>query len=117
MKEELNLSGNQENCIDNIYSNFKTDLEILCARYQCEKEKLLELISNDGFFSEQRRIVKDIRQDIKEKYKDYVKDVRENLSKKQKKKYNKFIKKQNKKIKTMIKYGAIYKFPCISSYH
>ena len=114
MKNELQLSESQEECIDNIYQNFKTDLEILCARYQCEKERLLELIAQDGFYSRQKHLVKDIKQDIKEKYKDYIKDVRNNLCRKQKKKYNKFVRKQKKKIKAIVKYGAIYKFPCSS---
>ena len=61
---------------------------------------------------EQKNIVKDIKQDIKEKYKDYLSNTNEILCKSQKRNFRKFKRRQNRKIKQIKKYGAIYKFPC-----
>ena len=113
LKTELSPDKNQENCLDNIYLNFKQDLEILCDKYSKEKNTLLDMIALENeYLKEQKQIVKDIRQDIKEKYKDYLSDTNEILNKYQKKIFKKFKSKQNKKIKQIKKYGAIYKFPC-----
>ena len=113
LKISLSPNNNQENCLDNIYMNFKQDLEILCDKYSKEKNKLLEIISLDNkSFKEQKNKVQDIKQDIKEKYKDYLSDTNEILCKNQRKAFRKFKRKQNKKIKKIKKYGAIYKFPC-----
>ncbi|MBR2069547.1 MAG: hypothetical protein IJ877_07285 [Candidatus Gastranaerophilales bacterium] len=113
LKQELQPNANQENCLDNIYMNFKQDLEILCERYTKEKDKLLDLISKDvKCIKEQKNTVHDIQTDIKEKYKDYLSDTNEILCKNQKKIFKSFKKDQNKKIKKIKKYGAVYKFPC-----
>ena len=113
LKTKLSPSENQENCLDNIYLNFKQDLEILCDRYSKEKNKLLEMIALDNkCLKEQKNAVKDIKQDIKEKYKDYLSDTKEILCRNQKKTFRKFKRKQNRKIKEIKKYGAIYKLPC-----
>lgn len=113
LKTKLNLIDNQENCLDNIYMNFKEDLEIQCTRYANEKNKLLEMIALDKkCLSEQKNIVKDIQKDIREKYKDYLKDSNEILCRSQKKIFKKFKRRQNRKIKQIKTYGAIYKFPC-----
>lgn len=113
LKEKLSPDFAQENCLDNIYLNFKQDLEIQCERYSKEKNKLLELIVSDKKrLKEQKRVVKDISNDIKEKYKDYLSDTNTVLVKSQKKTFRKFKRRQNRKIKQIKKYGAIYKFPC-----
>ncbi len=113
LKTNLTPDKNQENCMDNIYLNFKQDLEILCERYTKEKDKLLSLIAQDfKCYKEQKQTLKDIKQDINEKYKDYLKDTEEILSKNQKKIFKKFKRRQKRKIKLIKKYGAVYKFPC-----
>ena len=113
LKTKLEPDSNQENCLDNIYMNFKQDLEILCERYTKEKDKLLDLISKDvKCIKEQKNTVHDIQTDIKEKYKDYLSETSEILTKSQKKIFKKFKREQNIKIKKIKKYGAVYKFPC-----
>ncbi len=113
LKINLQPTEKQENDLDNIYMNFKQDLEIQCERYSKEKNKLLELIAQDNkHIKEQKDLVNYIKSDIKEKYKDYLSDTNEILYKDQRKIFKKFRRNQDKKIKMIKKYGAIYKFPC-----
>ena len=116
LKIMLKLSENQEACIDNIYNNFKTDMEIYCARYTKEKDKLLEMIALDNeCYKEQEHIVEDIKKDIKEKYNDFFQDVKEKLCKNQLKTFKCFKKEQKRKIKKILKYAKVYKFPCLNT--
>jgi len=113
LKEKLKPDYNQENEMDNIYLNFKNDLEIQCEKYTKEKNKLLELIvNNEKHLREEKNNVRYIKRDISEKYKDYLSDTRGVLNKSQKRTYRKFNNREKRKIKQIKKYGAIYKLPC-----
>jgi len=113
LKTILCLDEKQEQTIDNIYFNFKTDMEILCARYTVEKNKLLDMIAQDDCnYKRQLETVKDLRRSMKESVFEFKSDTRDKLCKNQRKEFKKFTKYQKKKIKKIIKYSAIYKFPC-----
>ena len=115
MKKTLCLTRRQENCIDNIYRNFKTDMEKCCAKYRNEKNKLLEMIECDNdCYKEQVKVLKEIRKNVKEKCKDYREEVVDQLCKNQRSDFKKFQKEEKKKMKKIVKYGAIYKFPCVN---
>lgn len=114
MKLSLCLTSEQETCINNIYKNFKSDLETTFTRYRIEKNKLLEMIAcDDACYKKQEKAVKHIQNDIKEKMKDYVDDIKEQLCPKQRSCFRRFLKEEKRKMKEIIKYGAIYKFPCV----
>ncbi len=114
MKIALCLSQKQENCIDNIYKNFKSDMENQHARYTKEKNKLLEIIEcNRDCFKEQRKNLKYIARETKEKCQDFHDEIKQQLCKDQIKKFNKFKKCERKKFKKLIKYGKIVKLPCV----
>ncbi len=113
MKHELCLTRQQENCIDKIYQNFKNDMEGFHARYRVQKNKLLEMIyCGDDCWREQRNLVRDLGKEAKEKLKDYDSEIKEQLCKSQKGDYRRFKRNQKKKMKRIVKYGAIYKLPC-----
>ena len=91
MKIALCLSQKQENCIDNIYKNFKSDMENQHAKYTKEKNKLLEIIEcNRDCFKEQRKTLKYITKETKEKCQDFHDEIKQQLCKDQIKKFNKF---------------------------
>ena len=113
MKKDLCLTRRQETCVDKIYKNFKADMECLCAKYAKEKNKLLDMIEcEDDCLKDQVKIVKEIKKETKEKYKDYKEDVKEQLCKNQLSDFRKFQREEKRKIKKIIKYGKVYKFPC-----
>ena len=113
LKDSLKLSSNQENDLDNIYLNFKGDLEIQCDKYIKCKNMLLDSIArNEKHLKQEKNNVRYVKRDINEKYKNYLSDSRNVLNKKQKRTFNKFNRQEKRKIRQIRKYGAIYKYPC-----
>jgi len=113
MKKELCLSKKQEACIDNIYKNFKIEMEGRCARYRVEKNKLLDMIEcGNDCWKEQRNVLKEMRNEAKERCKDFRAEIKEQLCKNQYSDFRKFQRHEKKKMKKIVKYGAVYKFPC-----
>lgn len=113
MKKALCLSEVQEECIDRIYKNFKIDYENYCLKYKIAKNRLLDLIECEHCgYKSQKKVVKEMRIEFKEKIKDYNDDIKQELCKKQKSIYRRFLKAEKRKMKKIIKYGTIYKFPC-----
>lgn len=114
MKTELCLDAEQETRINNIYKNFKSDLETTYNRYRIEKNKLLEMIAcDDECYKKQANTLKHIQKDIKEKFSDYIDDIKEQLCKNQRSCFRKFVRREKNKMKEIMKYGAIYKLPCV----
>ncbi len=113
MKIRLCLDKKQETCIDNIYKNFKSDLEGTHNKYRIEKNKLLEMIECENeCYKKQVHVLKNIKKDVKEKFKDFNDDIKEQLCSNQKSEFRKFKSEEKRKMKKLIKYGAIYKLPC-----
>ena len=48
LKNALCLTSKQETCIDTLYKNFKSDMEVYHSRYRVQKNKLLEMIECDN---------------------------------------------------------------------
>jgi len=115
MKRILCLTRRQENCIDNYYRNFKSDMEKLCDDYKNEKNKLLKIIEcNEGCYKEQKRNLKEIKSEAKEKIKDFREDIKDQLCKSQRNDFRKFQREEKRKVKKLMKYCKVYKFPCVS---
>ncbi len=113
LKDNLNLSPNQENDFDNIYLNFKQDLEIQCDKYTKYKNELITLIAqNKRHLKQEKNNVRYIKRDINEKRKDYLSDSRSVLNRKQRRIFRRYNASEKRKIKQIRKYGAIYKYPC-----
>lgn len=113
LKNELKLNQNQENDLDNIYLNYKQDLEIQCDRYiKCKNILLNSIAKNEKHLRHEKNNIRYIKRDINEKHKDYLSDSRNVLNKKQKRTFNHFHNNERRKIKQIRKYGAIYKYPC-----
>lgn len=113
MKEELCLTSKQEAYIDNIYKIYKIDMEALCSKYKDKKNKILEMIDCDNpCWKDEIKHLKEIKNDTKERYNCFRDDVKELLSKRQCADFSDFEKCQKKKLKKIIKYGAVYKLPC-----
>ena len=113
MKKELCLSKKQETCIDKIYKDFKRTMESKHEKYRKEKNKLLEMIEcNNDCYKNQIKVVKEIKKEIKECCKQFREDIKEQLCKSQYGNYRKFLRNEKRKMKKIIKYGAIYKLPC-----
>ncbi len=113
MKKDLCLTKKQEACIDNIYKNFKSDMEAHHAKYRMEKDKLLNMIEcNNDCWKDQAKVLKEMRKEAKEKCKDFRDEVKEQLCKNQYSDFRKFQRTEKRKMKKLIKYGAVYKFPC-----
>lgn len=113
LKRTLCLSSKQETCIDTIYKNFKSDMETLHSKYRVEKNKLLGMIECDNdCYREQVSVLKELKKEAKEKCKDFRSDIKEQLCKNQYSAYRKFLRQEKRKMKKIIKYGAIYKLPC-----
>lgn len=113
IKENLILNDKQEEYIDNIYLNFKADMENLYFKYKKEKEKMLSSFSCNCFCAkESKRNLKEYKNEAKEKYKDFKAEVKEKLCKSQKKKFNTFLNKEKKNLAKLKKYCIVYKFPC-----
>jgi len=113
MKKALCLTEQQEKCIDNIYKNFKYDMENQHAKYRARKNKLLEMIECDNdCYKEQVKALKELRAETKEKCKDFRDDVKEQLCRNQYSEFRKFQRQEKRKMKKMYKYGKIIKLPC-----
>ena len=113
LKSELNLLEEQERKTDNIYKICKLDMEALCAKYKDEKNKILKLIACDNMnWKEETKKLDKLKDEIKIRFICFEDDIKEVLNKHQYKKFKCFKKEQKEKIKLIIKYGAVYKFPC-----
>ena len=113
MKKELCLTKKQETCIDEIYKDFKHTMEAKHEKYRKEKNKLLEMIEcNNDCYKNQIKVVKEIKKEMKEYCKNFKEDIKEQLCKSQYSDYRKFLRHEKRKMKKIVKYSAIYKFPC-----
>lgn len=113
MKKELCLSKKQETCIDNIYRNFKTEMEGRHAKYRVEKNKLLDMIEcNNDCWKDQRNVLKEMKKETKERCKDFRDEIKEQLCKNQYSDFRKFTRCEKRKMKKLVKYAAVYKLPC-----
>jgi len=114
MKRELCLTRRQEKYIDNIYKNFKYDMENLFFKYQNERNKLLANFEcNCINKKENKRKLKEYKKEAKEKYKDFKEEIKEQLCKKQLSQFRKFQREEKRKISKIKKYCIVYKFPCL----
>lgn len=113
MKKDLCLTRRQEKCIDEIYLNFKFDMENLYLKYQKEKACLLSAIEcNCGCLKENKQNLKEYKKEAKAKYKDFKEEIKELLCKNQRTAFKKFQKEEMRKINKIKKYCIVYKFPC-----
>ena len=113
MKIDLSLSEKQEIYIDNLYKIYKLETEALCAKYAEEKNKILSYIACDNpCWKGKTKNLKRLKNDIKVRYICFEEDITDLLDKCQYKKFKKFKKEQREKIELILKYGAVYKFPC-----
>jgi len=115
MKKSLCLDECQEKEIDMIYKDFKADMEMVCEKYTNEKDKLLQMIANHQCYKNQEKILKGIKSQVRECYKDFISSVKCQLNSCQKKEFKKIVKSEKKTIKLIVKYGAVYKFPCLEN--
>lgn len=114
MKIALCLSQKQENCIDNIYKNFKADMENQHMKYIKAKNNLLKTIEcNNNCTKEQKRILKSIKKETREKIRDFEDEIKQQLCKDQIRKFNKFQRCEKRKMKKLVKYGKVIKLPCV----
>ena len=115
MKRSLCLTRRQEECIDELYRNFKFDMENLHFKYQNEKDCLLKAIEcNCRCNKNNISNLKEIKKEAKEKTKDFKNDIEEHLCKNQKRDFKKFQKHEKRKLKKIAKYSKVYKFPCMN---
>ena len=113
LKTELCLSENQEKKFDNIYKIYKLDMEALCAKYKDEKNKILKMIACDNpLWKDKTKHLDKLKEDIRVRYICFEDDIKELLTKCQYAEFKQFKKAQREKIKLIVKYGAVYKFPC-----
>ena len=114
LKRFLCLTRRQEMCIDNLYRDFKADMERLCAKYRCCKNELLEIIECEkGCEKDKKAALKEIKKEQKAKLKDFDEEIKEQLCKNQRGDYRKFKRQEVRKMRKIIKYAKIYKFPCV----
>jgi len=113
LKVNLCLDEVQEAKLDNIYKIYKLDMEALCAKYKEEKNKILALIACDNpNWKHLTKNLDKLKEDIKIRYLCFEDDIKELLTKCQYAEFKQFKKAQREKIKLIVKYGAVYKFPC-----
>ncbi len=113
MKTRLCLTEKQECNIDLIYKKFKSDMESLHFRYKLQKNKVLTMVEcQDKCYKEEAQELKEIQKEIKNRVKCFRKDVKSQLCKSQYKAFRKFNRQEKRRVKRIVKYGAIYKFPC-----
>jgi len=114
MKRDLCLTRRQEKCIDDIYQNFKYDMENLHFKYQKEKTCLFSALECNCSCLKNKRNLKKYKKEAKEKYKDFKNEIKELLCKSQKTAFRKFQREEMRKIRKIRKYCIVYKFPCES---
>ena len=113
MKTRLCLTEKQECNIDLLYKKFKSDMENLHSRYRLQKNRVLKMVEcSDKCYKEEAQELKEIRKEMKNRTKCFRKDVKSQLCKSQYKAFRKFNRQEKRRVKRIIKYGAIYKFPC-----
>ena len=113
MKTRLCLTEKQECNIDIIYKKFKSDMENLHTKYRLQKNKVLKMVEcSDKCYKEEANELKEIKKEIKNRVKCFRKDVKSQLCKSQYKAFRKFNRQEKRRVKRIVKYGAIYKFPC-----
>ena len=115
LKLSLCLDEIQEEHIDNIYRNFKADMENLHLKYRISKNNLLDFLECNCSKKDincAKYELKEIKHFAKEKLKDYREDLNDNLSSKQKRELRKFIRNEKKKTKKILKFASVYKLPC-----
>lgn len=113
LKRRLCLTKRQEKLIDNIYRNFKADMENLYFKYQNKRDCLLaNLDCGCSKNKENKRELKEYKKEAKEKYSDFCYEIKELLCKNQRKEFRLFQKEEKRKIAKIRKYCIIYKFPC-----
>lgn len=114
MKKALCLDNQQECAINELYKNFKYDMEVLHSKYRVQKNKLLEMIAcNNDCYKDQIEVVKDIKKDAKERCKCFKRDVKAQLCKSQYGDFRKFQRQEKRKMKKLAKYSIIHKLPCV----
>ncbi len=89
-----------------LYSKYLCDTTPLKDRLKCEKEKLCKMVKGCATpceIKEQKKLIKDIKQDIKDKWECYQNSLKELLTKDQLKEYKKITKEENKKYKQLKK--------------
>lgn len=114
MKKYLCLSKKQEENIDKIYKNFKSDMENQHLKYRNAKNTLLTMIECEkDCYKNQIKLVKEIQKETIEKCKDFRSDIKEQLCKNQYADFNKFQRCEKRKMKKIEKYSRIHKLPCV----
>ncbi len=91
------------NCI---YNKYLCDTESIKKRLACEKQKLCEMIKGCATPQEiknQKKTIKNVKKDIKEKWACYQENLKELLTKDQLKKYKEITKEESKKYKQLKK--------------
>ena len=115
MKNLLCLTRRQEACIDEIYSNFKADMESLFFRHKESKEAFLKAYEcKECDLKEHKKLLNEIKKEAREKCKDFKQEIEEHLCKNQKKCFKKFQRKEKRSLKRIAKYSKVYKFPCVN---
>ncbi len=113
LKEKLCLSQKQETMADNLYTSYKSDMECICNKYRNQKNKVLDMIEcHNRCWRDEAKTLKEIKGEAKERSAYFKDDLKEILCKNQYREFKKYERSQKKKMKRIIKYGAIYKLPC-----
>ncbi|MBR5303593.1 MAG: hypothetical protein IKU37_02050 [Candidatus Gastranaerophilales bacterium] len=115
MKKNLCLTKRQEECIDMVYSNFKTDMEALHSRYREARDNFLrEYECNKSNCKAYKKCLNETKKEIKEKCKDFKGEIEEYLCKKQKSDFRRYNRAEKRNFKKIAKYSKVYKFPCVN---
>ncbi len=113
LKEKLCLSKKQETMADNLYTSYKSDMESICNKYRIQKNKVLDMIEcHNQCWKDERKVLKEIKNEAKERTAYFKDDLKEILCKNQYRELKRYERSQKKKMRRIIKYGAIYKLPC-----
>lgn len=114
VKKELCLTKQQEAQINIIYKNFKMDMEQQHLKYRNAKNKLLEMIAcNNDCWKEQRKVLKEIKKETKQKAIAFRDNFKDELCKNQYSDFRRIQRQEKTKLKRIVKYGKIVKFPCV----
>ncbi len=115
MKTKLSLTQKQESEIDNLYKKFKSDMETLYSRFRVQKNRILEMIDlSNKCYKEEISELTYLKKQMKIRLKRFNNDVEQLLCTGQIKTFNKIKRHEKRKMKKLLKYGAIYKLPCRS---